>query len=97
MASRQKQESERYLENWQDEINSAYLYRASADVESQPTLAEVYRRLAATEESHAEFWQEKLLTTNYPITRRKVKGITHWSDALFSPFVQKRIGQLPAG
>lgn len=28
-------ERERYLENWQDEIESAYLYRALAEAESQ--------------------------------------------------------------
>ncbi len=48
-----------YLENWQDEIESAFLYRALATAEKQPALAEVYRKLAATEESHTEFWQEK--------------------------------------
>jgi hypothetical protein len=42
----------RYLENWQDEIESAFLYRTLAKTEKQPTLAEVYRKLAATEESH---------------------------------------------
>ena len=40
----------RYLENWQDEIESAFLYRALAKTESQPALAEVYRRLAITED-----------------------------------------------
>ena len=37
----------RYLANWQDEIDSAYLYRTIADTEKDPKLAEVYRRLAA--------------------------------------------------
>lgn len=62
----------RYLENWQDEINSAYLYRVLAEAETQPALAEVYRRLAQTEEDHAQFWQEKLLQTNYPVPRRRI-------------------------
>ncbi|MCY7274477.1 MAG: hypothetical protein LH702_12250 [Phormidesmis sp. CAN_BIN44] len=34
----------RHLENWQDEIESAYLYRALAKAEPKPALAEVYRR-----------------------------------------------------
>ena len=34
----------RYLENWQDEIESAFLYRSLAQAEPQPALAEVYRR-----------------------------------------------------
>lgn len=50
----------RYLENFQEEIDGAALYRALADVEPQPELARVYRRLAETEERHAAFWEEKL-------------------------------------
>jgi VIT1/CCC1 family predicted Fe2+/Mn2+ transporter len=52
--------TERYLENLQGEIDGASLYRALADVESDPKLAEVYRRLAAVEESHAEYWKKQL-------------------------------------
>lgn len=65
-------EHDRYLENWQDEIESAFLYRALAEAEPQPTLAEVYRKLAATEETHAQFWETKLLSQNYPIPRRTI-------------------------
>lgn len=43
-----------------DERNSAALYRALADVEKNPKIAEVYRRLATTEEGHAATWEEKL-------------------------------------
>src|SRR5262245_61613176 len=43
----------RYRANLQDEIDSAALYRTLADVEAQPQLAEVYRRLALVEERHA--------------------------------------------
>jgi VIT1/CCC1 family predicted Fe2+/Mn2+ transporter len=50
----------RHRENWQDEIDSAALYRALAELESDERLAEVYRRLAATEERHAGFWVERL-------------------------------------
>lgn len=50
----------RYRENFQEEIDGATLYRALAELEPQPELAEVYRRLAATEERHAAFWEEKL-------------------------------------
>src|ERR671933_518555 len=56
----------RYLENWQDEIESAFLYRALARAEKQPALAQVYRKLAATEESHAQFWEEKLRSAGHP-------------------------------
>lgn len=62
----------RYLENWQDEIESAFLYRALSRAEKQPALAEVYRRLAATEETHAQFWEEKLRSAGHSLPRRKI-------------------------
>jgi VIT1/CCC1 family predicted Fe2+/Mn2+ transporter len=40
------------------------LYRAVADAEKSAQLAEVYRRLAATEEKHADFWQAQLKQTS---------------------------------
>ena len=53
-------EAERYLEFRQDELNSAELYQALAEMEKNPKLAEVYQRLAATERGHAETWARKL-------------------------------------
>jgi VIT1/CCC1 family predicted Fe2+/Mn2+ transporter len=50
----------RYRTNWQGEIDGAALYRALADAESQPQLADVYRRLGQVEERHAEHWAERL-------------------------------------
>lgn len=52
--------SQRYREFWQGEIDSAYTYRALAELEEASSLAELYRRLAATEERHAEVWARKL-------------------------------------
>ncbi len=51
---------ERYLENWKGEQDGAALYDAVASSESNPKLAEIYRRLAATERRHAEVWADKL-------------------------------------
>ncbi len=48
------------LANLQGELNSAALYRALVEVEKNPKIAEVYRRLAAVEQRHAETWTEKL-------------------------------------
>jgi VIT1/CCC1 family predicted Fe2+/Mn2+ transporter len=62
----------RYRENWQDEIESAFLYRALAKAEKQPALAEVYRRLALTEQTHAQFWEEKLQASAYPLPKRRI-------------------------
>lgn len=50
----------RYRQNWQEEVDSAAQYRAMADGERQPSVAQVYRDLAAMEEQHAHFWAEKL-------------------------------------
>jgi vacuolar iron transporter family protein len=51
----------RYRSNLQDEVDSAALYRAMAEAESNPQLREVYRRLAQVEEAHAEFWKKRLV------------------------------------
>ena len=50
----------RYRNNLQGEIDSAALYGAMAENETNPQLKEVYRRLAAVEEVHAEFWRNRL-------------------------------------
>jgi len=50
----------RYRANLQGEVDGAAMYRAVADLEPQPQRAEIYRRLAAVEESHAEFWRKQL-------------------------------------
>ena len=50
----------RYRTNLQGEVDSAALYRAMAETERDPHLSEVYRRLAAVEEAHAEFWRKEL-------------------------------------
>lgn len=61
----------RYRANLQDEVNSAALYKAMADAEEQPKLAEVYRRLAGVEEKHARFWIEKLREVGVDVSRVK--------------------------
>jgi VIT1/CCC1 family predicted Fe2+/Mn2+ transporter len=62
---------ERYRINLQGEVDSAALYRAMAEAERDPHLSEVYRRLAAVEEAHAEFWQKELARMGATgITRR---------------------------
>src|ERR1700687_6009718 len=50
----------RYRANLQGEVASAGLYRALADAEADPRLKQVYGRLAAVEEAHAEFWRKQL-------------------------------------
>ncbi|HEX6026163.1 MAG TPA: VIT1/CCC1 family protein [Solirubrobacter sp.] len=61
----------RYLANWQDEIDSVALYGALADLEDEPRLADVYRRLAAAEERHAGFWEQKLRAAGARVPARR--------------------------
>ena len=61
----------RYASNLQGEVDSAALYRAMAEAEPDPHLSEVYHRLAAVEEAHAEFWQKELARVG---TRARVHG-----------------------
>jgi VIT1/CCC1 family predicted Fe2+/Mn2+ transporter len=51
---------ERWRENRQEEIDSAAQYHAMADNEARGPVADVYRKLAAVEEKHAAFWEERL-------------------------------------
>jgi len=50
----------RYRANLQGEVDGAALYGALADVESDPKLAGVYRRLASIESAHGDFWRGRL-------------------------------------
>ena len=50
----------RYQANLQGEVDSASLYRTLSQTEKNPELAQVYARLAAVEEAHAEFWKRKI-------------------------------------
>jgi len=78
----------RYLANWQDEIDSATLYRTMAEAEAQPQLAKVYRRLAAVEERHAGFWEERLRAAGAPVPPRRASRrsrILGWLARRFGP------------
>lgn len=56
----------RYRANLQGEVDGAALYRAMAQAEPDPNVAEVYRRLAAVEDSHAELWRRRLGALGMP-------------------------------
>src|SRR4051794_25931112 len=47
-----------YLQNFNDESGSAAIYQAISEVEKDARLAEVYRRIAETECSHAAHWAD---------------------------------------
>lgn len=76
----------RYRANWQDEIESAALYQAIADGEPQPQLAEVYRRLAAAEEQHAQFWEAQLRAAGQSPPARRLGWRTRTLIALARRF-----------
>src|SRR5213593_3712192 len=66
-----RSERARYLENWQDEVDSAAEYRAMAAGEPDPRLAKVYANLAAMEEAHIAFWEARLRTAGAPVPPRR--------------------------
>ena len=53
-------EKEQILISLQDELNGVYLYLALGEIESDPRLAEVYRRMAASEKRHVDVLRERL-------------------------------------
>jgi VIT1/CCC1 family predicted Fe2+/Mn2+ transporter len=62
----------RYRANYEDEIDSAALYRELAAAEQTPQLAQVYTRLAETEQRHAEFWAGQLRAAGASVPQRRV-------------------------
>jgi vacuolar iron transporter family protein len=61
----------RYFANRQKEIDGAALYRVLAEAEDQPQMAEVFAKLAASEEKHAAAWEKKLTDLNVTLPPRK--------------------------
>lgn len=79
---------ERYLTNRQKEIDGAALYLTLAETEKQPQLAEVYRRLSASEEKHAAVWEKKLEDLKVTVPARKPTQRTRiliWLAKRFGP------------
>ncbi len=79
---------ERYMVNRQKEIDGAALYLALAETEKQPQLAEVYRRLSASEEKHAAVWEKKLEDLKVTVPARKATQRTRvliWLAKRFGP------------
>ena len=81
-----KEDIARYRANRQDELDGAALYRTLAEVEGQPHLAEVYRRLAIVEERHAQFWEQKLRAVGQPVLPWRQGWRRQGSNQRTSPF-----------
>jgi VIT1/CCC1 family predicted Fe2+/Mn2+ transporter len=90
--------AQRYRSNLQGEVDSATLYRQLAEVESDPRLADVYRRLAAVEEAHAEFWKKQIDALGQRVPRLRAGFRTRalvWLARRFGPaFVLPVINRL---
>src|SRR5262252_2849414 len=54
------EEERRLRDNLQGEVDGAAVYMALAEAEEDPNLASIYKRLAAVERAHAEFWHSRL-------------------------------------
>jgi VIT1/CCC1 family predicted Fe2+/Mn2+ transporter len=65
------EEVQQYFANRQKEIDGAALYRVLSETEKQPQMAEVYGKLAASEEKHAAAWEKKLSALKVSIPPRK--------------------------
>ncbi len=61
----------RYLDNRQNEIDSAAQYHELAKAESSAQIAEVYKRLAKEEEAHINFWERQLKQNGISFPKRK--------------------------
>jgi len=77
----------RYLANFHKEIDGAALYNTLAEIELKPELAEVYRRLAITEEKHAVVWEKQMKESGAKVPPRRPS----WRAATMC-FLAKRFG-----
>jgi len=79
-------DSKAMLASLQDELDGVTLYSALAELEENPHLAEVYRRLAQVEGRHAERWQTQLAAAGVPVPPYKPSWRTRLLIALARRF-----------
>jgi vacuolar iron transporter family protein len=81
-------EQRRFKDNLQGEVDGAAVYLALAEAEKDPNLANIYRRLAAVESAHAEFWRSRLDRTTHQRTKFtpsfRARGLS-WLARRFGP------------
>jgi VIT1/CCC1 family predicted Fe2+/Mn2+ transporter len=78
---------ERFLENWQDEVDSATQYRAMATSEHDPKIAKVYSNLARMEEAHIAFWEDRLRSAGAQVGARRPS----WRSRVLA-WIARRLG-----
>jgi VIT1/CCC1 family predicted Fe2+/Mn2+ transporter len=76
-----------YRSNLQKEIDGKALYNTLAEIEAKPELANVYRRLAASEEKHAAVWEKRLKEAGVKI----IPVRPSWRSTILS-FLARRFG-----
>jgi VIT1/CCC1 family predicted Fe2+/Mn2+ transporter len=54
-------DTNRYLANFQKEVDGAFLYAVLSESEKQPKMAELYQRLSTSEKKHAAAWEKRLV------------------------------------
>jgi VIT1/CCC1 family predicted Fe2+/Mn2+ transporter len=77
----------RFRSNWQKEVDGAFLYRSLAKIESRPELADVYVRLADSEEKHASVWGKMIEEAGMKISPERPS----WRAKVMA-FLAKRFG-----
>jgi VIT1/CCC1 family predicted Fe2+/Mn2+ transporter len=80
-------DAKRYAANLQGEVDGAAVYKALADNEESPQLAELFRRLGAIEEAHAEFWRGQIRKVggNADLTPSGRARVLSWLARRFGP------------
>jgi len=68
------QDIQRYRGNLQKELDGAALYGVLAEKETRPEMQAVYRKLAESEQKHAQFWREKLVAAGVTVSTDQVSG-----------------------
>ncbi len=66
-----KKDIRRFYSNRQKEVDGALLYRALAENEKQPQMAEIFKRLSDSEEKHTMVWEQKLEELKVSIPPRR--------------------------
>jgi vacuolar iron transporter family protein len=77
----------RYRANLQGEVDGAHLYRTLAEVEPNPRIAEIYGRLAAVEDGHAQVWRKQIEALGKRVTEPRVS----WRTGALA-FLARRFG-----
>ena len=79
-------EQRRFRDNLQGEVDGAAVYAALAEAEKDPNVASIYRRLAAVERAHAEFWRSRLdrASTGILTPSLRARGLS-WLARRFGP------------